>query len=803
MTANVMFASDFEMTKGLDKQTMQFIMKLRENPANPSLRVKPLNNAADPRVRTARVTDQYRAVLAVFEGENDKYYMLKRIDNHDEAIDYASRLRLRKNPVTGVIDFIEDAPKVAPKIPQDEIEARAKQLAAQKLAELQAEEEAKRDQKAEHDTKAEDTGDGESDVDPKGSATVVVKQQTVPRETLTSAGVDKSALAEQLGLSELAIEATWGAKNEDDLFALLSNAPAVERDALFGLLAGLSIAEVKEELGLEADSDAGADAVAGSGADTETVADSEDIADVTDDAIVEQLKAKGLAIQLSDQTLQEMWEKGTFQQWRVFLHHSQEQAAFGDHKGSARVVGGAGTGKTVVLVHRAKYLLQKYPHSKILLTTFTRGLANQLKTLMTTLDPTFPEAVQHGAPGLWISGIDALIHAVLQNAQKTEIADALKSALGIRGTSVPQPLDTRPEWQFWREAVELHGDGLDPTKCQPEFLSGELIDIILASEITQEKDYLRVSRQGRGTSLTRAERKQVWAICQSFLRTCEIEKRLPFPALAVVGAKVLENRAVAMFDHVLIDEAQDFHAGHWRFLRAAVAPGPDDILLAEDSHQRIYGRRIPLRRFGIETRGRATKRLRVNYRTTAQNLAYATAILEDVEWVDSESDIDTLVGYRSLANGPAPIIKRVKNKQEELDLLADTVKQWLADATPSTHIGILTRSNQRADEINVFLRGSGVESSTDRSGAVTLEQQVSVMTMHNAKGMEFTNVILSDVSDGSMPRIFGFNSLAEAEQNDALMRERALLYVAASRARDQLMITVTGKPSELLPKVGE
>lgn len=790
MTANVLFATDFQVIKGMEKQTMQFIEKLRDNPSNPSLKVKPLKNAVDSRVRTARVTDQYRAVLIEFDGADQRHFMLKRIDNHDDANEYAAKLRFRRNPVNGVIDFIEDSPEIDTAAIEAEIEARAQQLAAEKLAKLQTEQQATEaviTGTAVADARSDNAAGSNNEAADVGNVAVVETPETPPRVTLTNNKIDESLLAEKLGLSKVSIGATWRAESEEDLEALLAESSTWEKDAIIGLLAGMSINEVKEDLGL----------------DSVEAEDSMDLDEMADEEIVEQLKERGLAFEPSEQELQDMWEKGSFQQWRVFLHHSQRKAAFGNHKGSARIVGGAGTGKTVVLVHRAEYLLEKYPHSKILLTTFTRGLANQLKTLMSTLDPSFPEAVQHGAPGLWISGIDALIYAVLHNAQKAEISNALESALGIRGSAAPQAIDARLERQLWQEAAELHGEGLHPTKLQPEFLSGELIDIILTNSITEEKDYLRVSRQGRGTSLNRAERKKVWAICRSFLRSCEIEKRLPFPALAVVGAEVLEKRAVAMFDHVLIDEAQDFHAGHWRFLRAAVAKGSDDIFLAEDSHQRIYGRRTPLRNFGIETRGGATKRLLVNYRTTAQNLAYATAILEGGEWIDSESDIDFLVGYRSLANGPAPIIATVQNKADELELLATTVKKWLQDNSPSMHIGILTRDNHRAEEINKFLKDDGVESSNDRSGAVTLENQVSVMTMHNAKGMEFTNVILTDMSAGVFPKTSRFNSLAQAEQYDALLRERALLYVAASRARDQLMIVVTGEPSELLPELNE
>ena len=362
MKASILFANDFRVIKGMEKQTMQFIEKLRENPANPSLRVKPLRNAVDRRVRTARVTDQYRAVLFELDGADQRHFMLIRIDNHDEANNYAARLRLRHDPSNGaVVIVVEPDPEDIDAI----IDKRAKELAEAELARKRAEELAaaagevsKQDPPAESKTE---------------TARGVEKPAKAPRDTLAENGIDQQTLATELGISQLSIEATWRAESEDDVLTLLADSPEREKDAILGLLAGLSIAEVAEEIGLAAEPAAGA-------------------AEIDDEEIIQQLKKRGLAFEPSEKELKAMWEEGTFQQWRVFLHHSQRQAAFGNHKGSARIVGGAGTGKTVVLVHRAKYLLEKYPKSKVLLTTFTRGLANQLKTLMTTLDPAYPEA---------------------------------------------------------------------------------------------------------------------------------------------------------------------------------------------------------------------------------------------------------------------------------------------------------------------------------------------------------------------------------------------------------------------------
>ncbi|MDK8763518.1 3'-5' exonuclease [Corynebacterium sp. MSK218] len=345
---------------------------------------------------------------------------------------------------------------------------------------------------------------------------------------------------------------------------------------------------------------------------------------------------------------------------------------------------------------------------------------------------------------------------------------------------------------------KLKGGSLPREKSHPTFLAQEYSAVILTQGIADEKTYLRARRTGRGTPLNRAERKAVWAIVEYFHAACASIGKLTYAAAAVVAAHIVEHRTgtEGMFDHVLIDEAQDFHAGHWKFLRAVAKREPNDIFIAEDSHQRIYGQRLVLRDYGIETRGRATRKLRVNYRTTRQNLGYATAILEGTEWIDSEEDLDDLHGYRSVRQGPAPVVLSSASKAEEAEALAAHVRDW-ASGEEDVSIGVLTRTNPRKDEIATQLGELGVAVSTGRR--TSRERPVAVMTMHNAKGLEFTHVILLDVSREALPQRYLMKGLAPAEADEALQRERALLYVAASRARDVLVVSVVGEASELLP----
>ncbi|KHO30051.1 3'-5' exonuclease [Corynebacterium minutissimum] len=766
MATSLSFYRRIEDRYNLGNQIFEFCNKLVEDPTNPSLHVEPIKDAADKRVRTARVNRKYRAVLFELHDGNDTMFVLIDILNHDDAYALATSKTLVVNEVSGVPALVDaTAPEVAVAMSQAEIESRAKRLAAEQLA-AEAAAAAATDSSAapmQEDAPSADAADDGEDVRPWDAV-----------------GVAKHELTDELGLSPQTVALLEQADSVEDLESSLVTAPSWEHDAVLGLLSGMSIAEVREDLGL----------VEPAMADTSS-----------DKALVDGIKSPAarmdFAIDPGEEELAAILTS-SFAEWRVFLHPSQRRAVEAEHSGSARITGGAGTGKTVVVVHRTKHLLQKNPRARVFLTTYTRELANALKTQMNELYPTFPEASVHGAPGLWISGVDALVFDVLSNAQATERAAAMAAVLNIDADFVPRGLEGVEEKRQWQEAAELKGSSLPREKSHPTFLAQEYSAVILTQGITDEKTYLRARRTGRGTPLNRAERKAVWAIVEYFHAACASIEKLTYAAAAAVAAHIVEHRTgtEGMFDHVLIDEAQDFHAGHWKFLRAVAKRGPNDIFIAEDSHQRIYGQRLVLRNYGIETRGRASTKLRVNYRTTRQNLGYATAILEGTEWVDSEEDQDDLHGYHSVRRGPAPVVLNSESKAEEAEALAARIQDW-ASGEEDVSIGVLTRTNARKDEIATQLGELGVAVSTGRR--TSRERPVAVMTMHNAKGLEFTHVVLLDVSREALPQRYLMKGLAPAEADEALQRERALLYVAASRARDVLLVSVVGEASELLP----
>jgi len=280
----------------------------------------------------------------------------------------------------------------------------------------------------------------------------------------------------------------------------------------------------------------------------------------------------------------------------------------------------------------------------------------------------------------------------------------------------------------------------------------------------------------------------VWALIEAYRAQNRIDGALDFGETAAVAAAYLEGAGGQVShcaDHVLVDEGQDLSPVHWQLLRALVAPSADDLFIAEDSHQRIYGPRTVLSRYGIRIVGRS-QRLTLNYRTTAQNLRYAVTILEGGDYVDLEEEADA-TGYRSARTGPSPIVVPASTLSAELDAIALHVAEWLkADALPET-IAVLVQDRFQRERVVAALGERGIE-----ARAVDRERppagRVLVMTMHRAKGMEFSKVVLTDAGYRSPTDQARLDGLDESERLDAELRARSLEYVASTRARDELVV---------------
>lgn len=204
-----------------------------------------------------------------------------------------------------------------------------------------------------------------------------------------------------------------------------------------------------------------------------------------------------------------------------------------------------------------------------------------------------------------------------------------------------------------------------------------------------------------------------------------------------------------------------------------------------------------LGRYGIQIVGRS-RRLTLNYRTTFENLAFAVGILSGAEFVDMEDADAVSTGYRSARRGPAPILHGVPDLRAELDMAARLVSEWLGTGAAPETMAVLVRDARVRDIVSRGLRDRGVRMREVDSGELGTGLPV-VMTMHRAKGTEFLNVLLFGVSASALPSQAVLSGLSDIERDDALLRERSLLYVAATRARDQLACTWSGPRSPLVP----
>jgi superfamily I DNA/RNA helicase len=470
-----------------------------------------------------------------------------------------------------------------------------------------------------------------------------------------------------------------------------------------------------------------------------------------------------------------------FAAWRIFLHPAQRKIAYAPRfAGPAQVTGGAGTGKTVTALHRAAYLARRAaeqlfvaePAASVLLTTFTRNLAEALQLQFELLVDDEDARGQ-----VEVRNVDSLAHRVVGQARGTKLAI-------IEG----KELDA-----LWTAAVLKAGLPFPPT-----FLAREWEQVILAQDLRSEQEYLTASRAGQGTPLGKSQRRQVWALTQRIEAQLHARGRDTFTQLANEAARVLRQGTVKLtYRHVVIDEAQDLHPAQWRLLRAAVAEGPDDMFVVGDAHQRIYDNHVSLARVGVNVRGRS-KRLTINYRTTQEILALAVPALGKSPVTGLDDETDTLAGYRSPLHGRRPKVVGARTREAEYDALVRQVMAWRAEGIEPHAIGVAARSNWMAKEAGVVLQAAGL--GTVSLSAKTRKDAVRLGTMHGMKGLEFQAVAVIGVAEGTVPLQ---SKLANAADDPVayaqdLQRERCLLFVALTRARDHLYISYSGSRSAFL-----
>lgn len=469
------------------------------------------------------------------------------------------------------------------------------------------------------------------------------------------------------------------------------------------------------------------------------------------------------------------------EQWRVFLHPKQRKLVTMRAGGPVRVLGGAGTGKTVVAMHRAKYLAEQVftgKEDRVLVTTFTKNLATDIFENLRKI------CAAEAMARIEVVNLDAWV----SNFLRTQ---------GYRHQVV---FDDEGN-ECWRNALNLVPGEL----ALPEsFYRTEWEDVIQAQNITAVEQYVKAARLGRGTRLGRDAKKRIWPVFQEYRAQMNEQGKKEYIDLIRDARSLLETRKITLpYRSVVIDEAQDMSAEAFRLLRAIMPAGENDIFLVGDAHQRIYHHRVTLGQCGINIKGRG-KKLKVNYRTTEETRRFAVALLEGRDIDDLDGGQDQQKGYMSLTHGEPPIVRRFRTFAEEAAFVKARIQELTAQATAHEAICVVGRTRKILEAYAAYLRGEGMETYEIRRDAAEQRHKpgVRIATMHRVKGLEFEHMLIVSANKGMVPLDQAIRDGEDAvARRNAETAERALLYVALTRAKKSASITGFGEFSPFLSDV--
>jgi hypothetical protein len=571
------------------------------------------------------------------------------------------------------------------------------------------------------------------------------KTAEAPAAAIATPAVPRRLFAQQtdaellsLGVPEALLKLVRDAAGDAELERLEQVLPREGFEGLFLVAAGYSVPEARNELGLE----------------QVAAIDTSDFS-----AAVDRPGSRRQFVLVSDASEMESILSAPLEQWRVFLHPFQRRLVEMAAAGPARVLGSAGTGKTVVAMHRAAWLARNAcaPGQKVLFTTFTRNLAADIAANLKSI------CSRDEWERIEVVHLDAWARRFLEKQSfplKLAYDEAVRESL-------------------WQKAMALLPPELD---IVAGFVRTEWDNVIQAYGVEDLQGYMGVSRVGRTRRLTRQERSQLWPVFAEY-RALLNEGGLCEPADAFrTAARLIRERAVTFpYRAVVVDEAQDFGNEAFRLIRAFLPAAANDLFIVGDAHQRLYGQQVVLSRCGIDIRGRGRK-LRINYRTTEEVKNWATGLLKGLAFDDLDAGVDDTEGIRSIVHGAPPLIQACASVTAAAECVCAHIAQLLKaeSARPET-ICLVARSHHELDEYQQYVRQvcpavHRIEPGKADDGTAP---GIRLATIHRVKGLEFDHMIIAGVLD---------DADATPDSVERTPRNRSLLYVAATRARKSLLV---------------
>ena len=488
----------------------------------------------------------------------------------------------------------------------------------------------------------------------------------------------------------------------------------------------------------------------------------------TDDFVAALEKPESLSrfvVVQDDQAMQAIMN-APLAQWRIFLHPTQHKLAMGDRSGPVRVLGGAGTGKTVLAMHRAKWLAEHrtVDGQKVLVTTFTKNLALDIEDNLKSM------CSKDTMAKIEVRNLDAWVHAYMRS-------NKLEHRI-VYGRSSDAAA------QAWQAALATKDGSLG---LMDDFYEQELEQVILAQGLTTLDEYRTARRTGRGVVLSRSKRDAVWPVFEEYRGQLASRKLKEvddaYREVAAFMTKELEaGKKMPAYSAVVVDETQDLGPQALKLLRAIMPAGNNDLFFVGDGHQRIYARnRAAMSKCGIDIRGRSRK-LYLNYRTTDEIRKQAVALLEGCEIDNLDDGHDETKRYKSLSHGPSPLMVTFKGIEQATEKALELSRNWLSQSgeTGSTSTCVITYSKDVRDASAKVFAKAGLKTVLidENHNLSSSEETVYFSTMHRAKGLEFDQVIVISPSE----------YLGDPLETDS---KRKLIYVALTRAKkDAALILV-------------
>ena len=684
-----------ELPRNIQQQVREFQKKFRKNSQSSAIHLEPISQFKDSSLRTARVNQEYRAVVGALGKDN---FMLLYVDKHDKAYSWAQNKKFVWNEHTQTCQLIP--------------------IEIQKAS----------------------TSEVNGIPEKNGSTSPLAN---ISNEQLLAIGVP----AEQLPFVKQI-------KDFDDLDKAEKYLPQDAFENIFDVMDGNNIDNIIASI-------------------------EEGKAKEGEDSLLSSNNQRRFIEITNDEELARIMDEGT-EKWQLFLHPSQRKLVDTDYNGSTKVSGSAGTGKTIAAIHRLKYLCQNDMFGKVLFTTYTTALMDNLKVLIEKM------------------GIDKQRYT-LNNIDKVLRDIAVEYGILPEGFHVLDYSGDKESLALWSEVLDNNVSEFDE-----QFLYSEYIDVIIYNNNTDLKSYLLQARTGRTKPISRKQRVEIWKLKEQYEALKHERKKVDRLELFNMAANYLKTHNIHPYSHVIADEFQDFSNPELRFLRLLVAEGRNDLFLTGDPYQRIYsGRKINFTAAGINIRGKKSKKLKVNYRTTEEIKRMAVAVVKGEKYDDMDGGEENNKGYVSLVHGEKPSYKIFASSKEEVAYVIQAITESEDNGISLNDICVAARTRALYKDVVDGLHQKGIKYHELKGGSSTGDKDgISLCTFHSLKGLEFRIVILVGVTERSMPskETSGkpFSMMEAPERKEYLMGIRSLLYVAITRARQMVFISGWGEATGLL-----